>query len=88
MNVWFVDPLWRVSPGAVRGLVEPFLKKAAEQGLPAWLEATNDHAKGVYTYLGFREVGRFRIGKGVVNAEGWVEPNGEGVLIYGMAAGV
>ncbi len=74
--------------GAVRGLVEPFLQRAREEQIPAWLEATNDHARGVYEHLGFLLVGEFRVGRGIVNAQGWAEPDGEGVLNYVMVAGL
>lgn len=64
------------------------LEKAREDNLPAWLEATNDHARDVYAHLGFKVVDRFRIGEGVVDSEGWTRENGEGVLIYVMIAGL
>ncbi|OQU97070.1 hypothetical protein CLAIMM_03072 [Cladophialophora immunda] len=78
----------RLEKGAIRNLVEPFLQKAREQNIPVWLEATNQHAREVYTHLGFKTVEEVRIGEGVVNAEGWAQPNGEGVLTYGMVAGL
>ncbi|EXJ63615.1 uncharacterized protein A1O5_11376 [Cladophialophora psammophila CBS 110553] len=73
---------------AIRNLVDPFLKKAREQNIPVWLEATNQHAREVYSHLGFRTVEQVRIGEGIVNADGWAQPNGEGVLTYGMVAGL
>ncbi|EXJ80278.1 hypothetical protein A1O1_08420 [Capronia coronata CBS 617.96] len=78
----------RTEKGAIRNLVEPFLRKAKDQNLPVWLEATNEHARDVYIHLGFRVVEEVRIGVGVVNAEGWAEPGGEGVLNWGMVAGL
>ncbi|KAK4943429.1 hypothetical protein LTR10_016920 [Elasticomyces elasticus] len=78
----------RLDRGAVRGLIEPYLQKAREDNLPAWLEATNSHARDVYTHFGFKVVDDFRIGKGIVNGQGWIEHNGEGVLIYAMIAGL
>ncbi len=74
--------------GAVRALVSPFLDRAREEGLPVWLEATNEHARDVYAHLGFSVVEEFRIGKGDVNSEGWLQEDGEGVLIYAMIAGL
>jgi hypothetical protein len=74
--------------GAVRALVSPFLDRARAEKVPVWLEATNEHAKDVYAHLGFMVVEEFRIGKGVVNSEGWVQENGEGVLIYAMILGL
>ncbi|KIW96690.1 uncharacterized protein Z519_02081 [Cladophialophora bantiana CBS 173.52] len=78
----------RLEKGAIRNLVDPFLKKAPEQDIPVWLEATNQHAREVYSHLGFRTVEEVRIGEGIVNADGWAQPNGEGVLTYGMVAGL
>ena len=53
-----------------------------------WLEATNAHARDVYAHLGFGVVEEVRIGEGVVNAQGWIDSNGEGVLLYAMVAGL
>ncbi|OAP62385.1 hypothetical protein AYL99_04588 [Fonsecaea erecta] len=78
----------RSEKGAIRNLVDPFLKKAQEQNMPVWLEATNQHAREVYTHLGFKTVAHVRIGEGIVNAEGWAQQDGEGVLVYGMLAGL
>ncbi|KIW11612.1 hypothetical protein PV08_10914 [Exophiala spinifera] len=78
----------RSDRGAIRALISPMLEKAREDNLPAWLEATNDHARDVYAHLGFKVVDQFRIGEGVVNSEGWIQENGEGVLIYAMTAGL
>ncbi|KIX03053.1 uncharacterized protein Z518_06603 [Rhinocladiella mackenziei CBS 650.93] len=90
---WYLNligrlPSRREEKGAIRGLIEPFLQKACEENLPVWLEATNRHAKEVYSYFGFRVAEEVRIGKGVVNAEGWVQADGEGVLLWGMVAGL
>ncbi|KAI1609316.1 hypothetical protein EDD37DRAFT_612873 [Exophiala viscosa] len=78
----------RQDKGAVRGLIEAYLEKAREDNLPAWLEATNTHARDVYSHFGFKVVDDFRIGVGIVNGQGWVEPAGEGVLMYAMIAGL
>ncbi|KAK5228328.1 hypothetical protein LTR47_000346 [Exophiala xenobiotica] len=80
----------RPDKGAVRALVSPFLDRARAEKVPVWLEATNEHARDVYAHLGFTVVEEFRIGKGVVNSEGWVQENGEGegVLIYAMILGL
>ena len=49
------DPL-RTSRGAVRAVLEPFLKKAKEERLPVWCVAGNERARDVYAYFGFRVV--------------------------------
>jgi hypothetical protein len=74
--------------GSIRGLIEPFVQKAREQNVPLWLEATNEHARDVYTYFGFQVAGEARIGQGIVNAEGWAQENGEGIPLWGMIAEV
>lgn len=53
-----------------------------------WLEATNAHAREVYEHFGFKVVGEVRIGKGVVGDDGWLKNDGEGVLVWGMIAGL
>ncbi|KIX95940.1 uncharacterized protein Z520_08195 [Fonsecaea multimorphosa CBS 102226] len=88
LNLIARSPARLEKAGAVRNLVDPFLKKAREQNVPVWLEATNQHAREVYTHLGFKTVEYVRIGEGIVNAEGWAQPDGEGVLTYGMVAGL
>ena len=70
----------------VRGLFEPFLKQAQEAGLPAWLEATNEHARDVYAHFGFKVVEEVVIGAGSVGQNGDLIPGGEGIVIYGMIA--
>ncbi|KIW72039.1 hypothetical protein PV04_00263 [Phialophora macrospora] len=85
---WYLNLIGR-SPsrrekGAVRGVMEPFLQKAREQNVPVWLEATNRHARDVYAYFGFQVAEEVRIGQGVVNADGWAQQGGEGVLLWGM----
>lgn len=75
-------------PGAVRKLIEPFVKKGQDQGVPVYLEATSTHARDVYIHMGFRVLEEARVGEGIVNAQGWAEPGGEGVLIWAMAAGI
>jgi hypothetical protein len=70
--------------GAIRALFEPYLKQAQEANVPAWLEATNTHARDVYAHFGFQVVEEVIIGKGRVARNGNLEAGGEGVVIYGM----
>ncbi|EFX04908.1 hypothetical protein CMQ_5170 [Grosmannia clavigera kw1407] len=74
--------------GAIRTLIEPYVRKALEEGFPVYLEATSTHARDIYIYFGFRVLEEVRIGEGIINAEGWVEQGGEGVLLWAMAAGL
>jgi hypothetical protein len=71
-----------------RTLILPFLEKARLENVPAWLEATNDHARDVYSHFGFRVVEEVRIGVGKVDSTGNLAEGGEGILIYGMIAEV
>ena len=52
-------------PGAVRAIIEPFVKKWVDElGMPAvWLEAGNARARDVYGYLGFRVVEEIVVGE-------------------------
>lgn len=72
--------------GAIRGVIDPFIEKARQQGVPLWLEAISEHARDVYTHLGFRVVETVVIGAGTINEHGWVEDGGPGVKCWGMVA--
>lgn len=74
----------RKEPGVIRAVMEPYLQKAQEQGLPVWLEATNEHARDVYAYFGFKVVEEVVIGKGSIDENGNLVEGGKGVVIYGM----
>lgn len=52
--------------------------------MPAWLEATNEHARDVYAHLGFRVVEVVKVSEGTANAKGEPEDDGLGILLYGM----
>lgn len=71
--------------GVARALIAPFLEKARQDNVPAWLEAINDHARDVYAHFGFHVVETVRIGEGKVDSTGNVA-GGErqGILVYGM----
>lgn len=71
-------------PGAITAVVKPWLRRAEEEGVPVWLEATYEHAVDVYTHWGFRLVEVVRIGQGARNADGWPEEGGAGVCGYAM----
>ncbi|KAK0105193.1 hypothetical protein ONS95_004412 [Cadophora gregata] len=49
------DPL-RTSKGAVRAIIEPYVKRAEEERVPIWCVAGNEHARDVYAYFGFKVV--------------------------------
>ena len=70
--------------GAISAVIKPWLKRAEEEGVPVWLEATYDHAVDVYTHWGFRLVEVIRIGEGARSKFGWPEEGGEGVCAYAM----
>lgn len=70
--------------GAIRAVIDPYLRRARENGLPVWLEATSEHAVNVYTHFGFRLVEMIRISEGTANSAGDLVENGEGFLIYAM----
>ncbi|KAF2638799.1 hypothetical protein P280DRAFT_403766 [Massarina eburnea CBS 473.64] len=74
--------------GAISAIFEPVLSDAKAKNLPIWLESTNVHAKEVYEHFGFKVIGDVRIGKGLVGSDGWAKDDGEGVLVWGMIAGL
>ncbi len=49
------DPL-KTSKGAVRAIIEPFVVRAREEGVPIWCVAGNVRARDVYAYFGFEVV--------------------------------
>jgi len=49
------DPL-RISKGAVRAIIEPFVERSKEEMMPIWCVAGNERARDVYAYFGFKVV--------------------------------
>ena len=78
------NPEQRAVPGAISAVVKPWLRRAEEEGVPVWLEATYVHAMEVYKHFGFRVVETIRVGVGARSKEGWPEEGGEGVCAYAM----
>ena len=77
----------RRDKGAVRAIIEPFVKKARDEGLPIWLEAGNERARDVYSWVGgFMVVGEVRSGVGEYNENGRGQEGGEGVSTYLMVS--
>lgn len=70
----------------MRALIDPYLKRAREEGIPVWLEAISEHARQVYEHLSFRTVAKVRVGVGKANSRGELYDNGEGLIVYGMLA--
>ncbi|KAK5071868.1 hypothetical protein LTR64_004353 [Lithohypha guttulata] len=70
--------------GAISAVVRPWLRRAEEEGVPVWLEATYERAVEVYEHFGFRLVEVVTVGEGARNAEGWPEEGGAGVNGYAM----
>lgn len=73
--------------GAVRAVIEPYLRKAKEDGLPIWIEAGSARARDVYGYMGFELLEEIRNGAGTHRADGYPAVNGEdasGVPIWFM----
>jgi hypothetical protein len=60
--------------------------KAQSEDIPAWLEATNEHARDIYIYLGFRVVEEVVLGEGRCDRLGNLVEGGEGVKLYAMIA--
>ncbi|KAF5858057.1 hypothetical protein ETB97_004926 [Aspergillus alliaceus] len=87
---WFLDLLGRHperrEPGVIRALLEPYMQRAREAGLPSWLEANTEHARDIYIHFGFRVVEEIAIGEGCVDKFGNLLRGGEGIIIYAMVA--
>lgn len=72
--------------GVVRALIETYLQKAQEEGVPAWVEATSEHSRDVYTHLGFKMAEIVRLAVGKADKDGFRKEGGEGIAVYGMIA--
>ena len=70
--------------GAVRAIMDTYLNKAKEEGLPVWLESTNIHARDVYLHLGFKVVEEVWLAVGKADKFGNRIEGGEGIIIYAM----
>ena len=81
------DPSKPALKGAVRAVIEPYLRKAEEDGLPVWIEASSARARDVYAYMGFELLEEYRSGEGSHRADAQHAMNGEdapGVPIWFM----
>ena len=79
----------RNDKGAVRAVIEPYIQRAREEGVPVWLEAGNERARDVYMWVGrFRVIGEIVSGKGEFDKAGRRagEGRGEGVRTWLMVA--
>ena len=63
--------------GAVRAVIEPYLRKAEKDGLPIWIEAGSARARDVYGYMGFELLEEIRVGAGTHTSRGYPAINGE-----------
>lgn len=78
------DPEKEKVPGAISAVVVPFLQRAREERVPAWLEATTMYGVRLYEFFGFRLVETVTVGKGVYGEDGWFEEGGKGSSGYCM----
>ncbi|ERF73128.1 hypothetical protein EPUS_09126 [Endocarpon pusillum Z07020] len=74
----------KISKGAVSAVMRPFLQRAEEDGVPAWLISVDLHAVQVYEHYGFRVCEKIIIGQGVARPDGWPEEGGEGFALWAM----
>ncbi|KIW48789.1 uncharacterized protein PV06_01354 [Exophiala oligosperma] len=72
--------------GSINAVMTPFLNRAKDENVPAWLEATTPQAAKIYEHFGFRVVEKITIGKGKIDPEGWpsLDGQGEGVTAWAM----
>jgi hypothetical protein len=74
------------TPGAISAVVLPFLERAREENVPAWLEATSPRAVAIYQHFGFQVCEEVVIGRGKCDDRGY-PCSGEqatGVSAWGM----
>lgn len=77
-----VDP--QKSFAAAKACLEPFLEKAKKEEVPVWLETASEASRKEFEDLGFKVCEEVIIGKGRVNAKGWPQEGGEGVVTWAM----
>jgi hypothetical protein len=70
--------------GSIAAVIEPYLQRARDETVPAWVEATTKQAADIYAFYGFRLVEEIRVGQGQVDAAGWPLDGGEGVTAYAL----
>ncbi|KIW19575.1 hypothetical protein PV08_00148 [Exophiala spinifera] len=70
--------------GSINAVMTPFLNRARDENVAAWLEATTPQAARIYEHFGFRIVEKITIGKGKIDHEGW--PSGDGQEGEGVTA--
>ena len=71
-------------PGSINAVMTPFLERARDENVPAWLEATTPQAVKIYEHFGFRVVEEIVVGKGRIDPMGWPKEDGDGVTAYAM----
>jgi hypothetical protein len=71
--------------GSISAVVTPFLERARDEGVPAWLEATTPQAVKLYENFGFRVVEEIVVGQSKVDAHGWPSADGEGAGVTAWA---
>jgi hypothetical protein len=77
----------RRDKGSVRAVMEPFLQRARQEGLPIWLEAGNERARDVYAWVGgFKVASVVWHGIGEFDGRGRRKEGGDGVATYLMVA--
>ncbi|TKA73891.1 hypothetical protein B0A55_03797 [Friedmanniomyces simplex] len=71
-----------------RGLSSALLKsaqrRAAEEQVPVWLEATTEYSWKLYQKLGFETIDTIVLGRGYAGPDGSQQKGGEGVPVRGM----
>ena len=70
--------------GVVSAILQTYLDKAKADGVPVWLESTNQHACDVYLHFGFRHAEVFKIGVGKADKDGYRVDGGEGITLHTM----
>ncbi|KAF7519303.1 hypothetical protein G7054_g13133 [Neopestalotiopsis clavispora] len=85
---WFLNLIGRApgrtEKGVVRALIVPYLERAREAGVPAWLEAVDEHSRDIYAHFGFKVVETFNAGVGEFGPDGNFQENGLGIPVYCM----
>ena len=70
--------------GLCSALIESAKRRAAQEGVPVWLEATTEYSWKLYAKLAFETVDTVVLGKGSAAPDGSQQKGGEGVPVRAM----
>ncbi|KAF3392474.1 hypothetical protein F1880_008764 [Penicillium rolfsii] len=78
------EKLTHSTTGLAKTIMREHMRKAQLENVPIWLEATTPNSRKLYLSMGFEEIEEIRLGKGKVDTNANLQPDGPGVPLWGM----